>query len=95
MKIKSDFITNSSSSSFIISKTNLTKKQIWLIHNHIEVGMIIANEQGRTEYESPWEITETKNEIKCSTSMDNFDLKWYLREIGIKDEDIQKHDLWR
>lgn len=36
MKIRNGFISNSSSSSFIIKKVNLTTEQIKQIHNHIE-----------------------------------------------------------
>lgn len=37
MKIRSSFVSNSSSSSFVIDKTGLTEEQIWAIKNHIKV----------------------------------------------------------
>ena len=37
MKIRNGFVSNSSSSSFIINKENLTPNQIERIKNHIEV----------------------------------------------------------
>ena len=83
MKIKSDFITNSSSASFIISKRHLTKEQILSIHSHIEIGAMFAKKHNTQLYLDPWRITETKTLIKGDTAMDNFDMLWFLDMIGI------------
>lgn len=88
MKINVDFVTNSSSASFVILKRNLTDVQIQMIHNHIEVGMIIAEDQGDGIYNYPWNIHETPTEIKGNTSMDNFDMHWFLDAIGVDEEYI-------
>jgi len=88
MKIKTDFVTNSSSASFTISLKYLSQCQINLIWDHIEIGMIIAREEGRNEYNHAWQISQNENVIQGSTSMDNFDMLWYLEKIGIRREHI-------
>jgi len=94
MKIKSDFVTNSSSASFMILKENLSHLQIDLIFNHVEVGMILANEDKFELYSDPWEISETKTMIKGFTSMDNFDMLWYLEKIGVRRDHIESSNDW-
>jgi len=89
MKIKSDFITNSSSASFMILKENLSYLQMALIFDHIEVGMILANKYKYDVYPDQWKISETETEIKGHTSMDNFDMWWYLEKIGVRREHVE------
>lgn len=96
MKLKTDFITNSSSTSFIIDKKHLTKKQIMMIHDHIELGKILEDHMGMRSYFGKypltifdeWKIEEYSDQLKFDTIMDNFDMWWFLKEIGVKDEHI-------
>ena len=88
MIISADFVTNSSSASFVILKRNLSDTQIQMIHDHIEVGMIIASENEYRIYNDPWNIHETPTEINGNTGMDNFDMSWFLNAIGIDEEYI-------
>ena len=53
MKVKVDFITNSSSASFVISKKHLTQVQILSIHSHIEIGSMFAKKYGTELYLTP------------------------------------------
>lgn len=82
MKIKVDFVTNSSSASFMIAKSCINEKQIVLIHNHIEAAQAFI-EPGQRLYLDQWIIEEKKHVIQGHTSMDNFDMGWFLKKIGV------------
>lgn len=98
MKIKKDFVTNSSSSSFVLNKNELSEFQIVAIKNHIELAKIM-HEQNPKKYDfgwfDEWDIKETKKEIKGYTSMDNFDMKLFLDSIGIEDVTFDDSCSWR
>ena len=89
MKIKSDFVTNSSSASFTILKEDLTGEQLILIYNHMEVAAMLVR-KNKKEYlpqftgfgsHDEWLITEEKDTVSGSTTMTNFDMYWYLTKI--------------
>ena len=80
MKIRSNFVANSSSSSFTIEKNKLTKFQIDLIIDHGYFAQFMDN-IGYLEDE--WLIEETDTHITGSTIMDNFDMVQYLENIGV------------
>ena len=79
MKVRSDFVTNSSSSSFIISKKYLDNNQIEAIRNHSSLG----EKLGLRWCEDAWDIEENENYISGYTWMDNFDMYEFLEEIDI------------
>jgi len=90
MKNRNGFVSNSSSSSFIVKKEGLNELQIYAIHNHIE----IVNKKIFTEWEyeenvdESWDVTENENTIELSTWMDNFDMEFFLKKIGVPEENI-------
>lgn len=88
MKIKLSFTTNSSSSSFVISKNDITAKQRDLIFDH----SVIGENLGLDNSDWSWWIREDKNYIKGSTSMDNFDMYEFLDLIGIPKDKIKWGD---
>jgi hypothetical protein len=92
MKIRNGFVSNSSSSSFVINKENLSPKQIKKIKCH-EID--VTKESGKLDSWNKWEITEDKNTISGTTHMDNFDMEAFLERIGVNSEDIEwNHGHW-
>ena len=83
MKIRCGFVSNSSSSSFVIKKHYLSQQQIDGIKNHKTCGIKFAN----TDY---WDITETDDEIQGFTIINNFNIHSYMyTKLGIKKEHIE------
>ena len=81
MKTRNGFVSNSSSSSFIICKNLLTEWQIEAIKNHTS-----SDEYNR------WYISEDDIYIYGSTSMDNFDMREFLCMIGINPNVVKWDD---
>jgi len=86
MKAKIDFVTNSSSACYVILKENLTELQLFMIRNHIEAAKMFDD----NIYEEAWRIDENDQQIEMSTTMDNFDMLWFLQMIGIDENKIKK-----
>jgi len=77
MKIRISFVSNSSSASFIIDKRTISQDQLILILNHKDSGLEYANTDA-------WELEDGLNYLKGSTIIDNFDMRRFLKSIGIK-----------
>lgn len=89
MKVRLGFVTNSSSSSFIISKKYLDDDQIEAIRNHSELG----EKLGFDCCNYAWDIEENENYITGYTWLDNFDMYDFLKTIDI-DADLVDWSEW-
>ena len=88
MKKRNGFVSNSSSSSFVVYKKDLTGEQIDKINNHIEEGKKLAMHA----YDGDeWSITDYDGALELSTGMDNFDMTKFLDLIGVDPDKID----WR
>jgi|688.fasta_scaffold37874_8 hypothetical protein len=75
MKIRIGFVSNSSSSSFVIPLIKITAKQLVDIVNHSD-----------HTNDNPWTITVTTHTVEGYTSMDNFDMREFLVNIGVEED---------
>lgn len=82
MKIRTGFVSNSSSASFIIDREFITQDMLNKICDHEDVA----------EKYDAWDVRVDEKEIVCSTTMDNFDLVEYARTIGVPDKAIKNVD---
>jgi len=94
MKIRNGFVSNSSSSSFTISKKHLTEKQIEQIKNyHLGWRDFTEEEIENVEFQyynyPEWDIYETDEDVFGHTIMDNFDIGSFLEKIGIDKKFIE------
>lgn len=85
MKVRNGFVSNSSSSSFVIDSKYLSKNQIKLIlaHRYCQTIPYAMSDQ--------WDISWSDDDryILLDTMLDNFDMYGYLTEIvGLKDKQI-------
>lgn len=78
MKVRSGFVSNSSSSSFIVAKAYLSADQLSAIRDHCKSTMFSGSDP-----HDAWIISEDDYTIEGSCSMDNFDMHGYLEVLGV------------
>jgi len=81
MKIRNGFVSNSSSSSFVMPTDCLTVAQLNKIKNHI--GFAKKFNMGYITTYDEWAIIEDEKFIRGNTSMANFDMREFMEKIGI------------
>jgi hypothetical protein len=89
MKRRQGFVSNSSSSSFIIANENLTIQQMNRIVNHGEEAKSIPEIEW---HDDVWFIELDSVSVRGSTYMNNFDMGYFLEFIGVKNTDITWED---
>ena len=77
MKVRSGFVSNSSSSSFVIKISSITKDQLELLNLH----NVLAGDNA-------WDIQTYYGFIMGSSSSMIYDIKEYMKTIKISDECI-------
>jgi len=82
MKIRTGFVSNSSSSSFIVKKAQITALQLSYIYDHIEHAQEVLHWEG-VEIADEWHVYEEGEDVHLVTSMDNFDMHDFLLSIGV------------
>ena len=88
MKNRTGFVSNSSSSSFIIRKEHLTEDQISKISNHIDASKGMVGIDYRDSGDA-WMVEEDEYIIQGRTGMDNFDMSAFLNRIGVNSDLIK------
>ena len=89
MKIRSGFVSNSSSSSFVIYLGDITDKQLNKIKNHIHFAQKMRTIEYKCEHDA-WniEVDEEKNIVRGWTWVDNFDMHEFLAQISVASDTV-------
>jgi len=90
MKKRMGFVSNSSSSSFIIDKKYLTGTQLHKIKNHDAHW----EKYGYAKDKDIWNIEETEHFIMGKTTMDNFDMDKLISDSRVAENLVQWNDIW-
>jgi hypothetical protein len=85
MKIRTGFVSNSSSSSFVISRKDLTEKQIDKIKNHLAIARAKWPKEFFTSDYDQWDIVVNPDTdtVSGTTIQDNFDMENFMRRIKV------------
>lgn len=100
MKLRSGFVSNSSSASFILRMGNLTDEQV----NTVEAKLDFSNDHPiikqmfgsslyhlKLEHDS-WDCTKGKGQLEGDTFMDNGELEEWFQELKIPESEYDIFD---
>lgn len=84
MKNRTGFVSNSSSSSFVICLGDISDRQLNKIKNHIHFAQKMRTIEWKNESDA-WniEVDEKKNIVRGWTWIDNFDMHEFLAQIRV------------
>lgn len=96
MKTRLGFVSNSSSSSFVVPREYVTSTQLDLILNHIKASKAICHLKkcscGNPDMDFEWTIFADNDEVRGHVDMDNFSMEDFLELIGVPSEHIKWGD---
>jgi hypothetical protein len=84
VKIRTGYVSNSSSSSFVINKQDITAEQRDLIFNHAKIAYILFPADFHpNDVLDEWGIKEDDISVSGFTAMDNFNMERFMERIGV------------
>jgi len=85
MKFRKGFVSNSSSSSFSISISDITAMQLQMIRAHVDISEALGE-----HVTDPWYIYIEGDDLIGNTYMDNFDMRKFLTNVvGVQEDSIK------
>lgn len=78
MKIRTGFVSNSSSASFVLQKSKMTELQVWQV-----MGYKHTAERLNVPMGDQWDIQDDGEFLRGSTSMDNDDMDALFKAINL------------
>jgi len=90
MKTREGFVSNSSTSSFVLKKADVTEEQLEAIRKHDQSQAF--KDCRWSSAGDAWTILEDDECLMGYTWMDNFDMAEYMKELGIDSSVVEMDD---